>query len=97
MLQATRLEVSEDLRDVFIRDLASGLEFDNQPAIKHEVCIVFSNWRAILVVDIDGVLLLNTEPELAEAMHQCILIHFLQMTMAMVEVDSISCLTDDIT
>lgn len=55
-----------------------------------------SGIRYIFIAHLDGVLLLDVNASLAQAVHQRVLIHFLQVAMTMIHVNGIGSLTDDI-
>ena len=96
MLDTGGFEVPEKLRHMLVRHGACGFQFDDQAALDKEVSVVVAKDSAIFIVDFDRMLLFHIQAELTEPVGQRVLIHFLQMTMAVENVDGIGSFPDDI-
>ena len=68
VLQAGGFQIAEDLGHVFVNYLTDSFEFDDEPAVHKEVGIVFAQQGAVFIIDLERVLLLDGQAELAETM-----------------------------
>ena len=81
---------------MFVGQGFGGLEFDHELVVQQQVGVEFADDGAVFVEDLDGVLLLHVQPELAEAVGQGVLIDLLQVPVAVIDVDGIRCLADQV-
>jgi hypothetical protein len=76
---------------------AACFELYNQHVFYNCVCEVLTDGSSIFIEDFDGVLLLNVNPGLAQAMCQRILVDFFQVAMPMVTMDGVRSFAHKIT
>jgi hypothetical protein len=60
--------MAEDLGNLFVNYLTDSFEFNDEPPVHKEIGIVFAQQRAVFIIDLERVLLLDVQPELAETM-----------------------------
>ena len=82
---------------MFGREGFGSLEFDYEPAVNQQIGEVIANQGTVLVIDLNRVLLLDLESRFSQPMCQRILIHLFQVSMAMVGMNVIRGLSDEIT
>jgi len=70
VIEARRFEVAEHLGDVFVGEIFGCLELDEQTVLNNQVGEVFADDRAILVMNLDGLLLLDGKTREAETVNQ---------------------------
>lgn len=83
-------KVTEDLSLVLGGEGSHRFQFYDELVVDQHVGKIVANESAIFVEDFDRVLLLNVEAELFEAMRECILVDFLQMSVGMIHMNVIS-------
>ena len=71
-------------------------ELHDQVLFNHQVGEEFPEQSAVLVADIDWVLLLDGQTKLAQTMRQSVLIDLFEMAMPKVAVDGETCFPNDI-
>ena len=96
MLDFGGFEIAEQLRDMFIGQRARRLKLDNQAILDEQIGVVITNDGAVLVIDLERVLLLHVQAEFAQPMGQGVLIHLLQVAMPVVDVNGVSGFTHDV-
>jgi hypothetical protein len=77
VLETGGSEIPEDLGDVFVSELTDGFDLDDEPLVHQEIGEVLPEESAVLVIDIERVLLPNFEAKLPESMRQGVFIDLL--------------------
>jgi hypothetical protein len=89
VLQARGLQLTQNLRFVVVRQGFDRFQIYDEFTLHQQVGKVIANERAILIIDLDGVLLFDCQTRLAEPVGQGVLIDFFQVTVPMVHVDGV--------
>ena len=89
MFKARGFQIAQQLGDVLIRQVSHRLELHDQPTLHHQVRLVVPEGRAVLVPDLNRMLLLHVETPLTQTVGQRILINLLHMPVAVKNVDGI--------
>ena len=87
VLQARGLQLTQNLRFVVVRQGFDRFQIYDEFTLHQQVGKVIANERAILIIDLDGMLLFDIQARLAETVCQGVLVHLFQMPVPMVNVN----------
>ena len=96
MLHARGPRISQNLRDVFVRDRLGGLYLENQSIRDDQVDKMLSEDRAVLIHDRQRVLLPDAKSSLLESMKEGVVINLFEMAGAEIVMNFETRLSDDI-
>jgi hypothetical protein len=96
MFQTCRAQVAERLGDMVINDRLGGLDLQDKLSLHHDVSDVLANDRGVFIEDSQWLLLLDGNASLPQSMDESILIHLLQMTWAVIAVDDVARLANNV-
>lgn len=94
MFDARGLEITQKLRDVFVRQSSDRLDFDQETLIHQQVGKVVSKVRAIFIEDLDRKLPCDDDSLLLQSRGEGILVDLFQVAVAMEQMDRIRRLPD---
>src|SRR5690606_27662631 len=89
-------EVAEYLRHVFLGHGLGGLEFHNQFSLDEKIGEVFTEYGAVFVVNVQGVLLPDLQALFAKPVGQSVFIHLFRVPVPMVFVQGKRGFPDDV-
>jgi hypothetical protein len=77
-------QVTQNLRHMLISKSFGDFQFHNEPTVHQQIGVVVADQGAVLVKNLDRMLRFDIQPRLAQPMRQRMLLHLLQMSVAMV-------------
>jgi len=96
MLNAGCFEITKHLGNMFVRDGLGSLQFHNQSIVYQEVSKKITNNCPVFVINRHRMLLLDCKSCLAQPVGQRVLVNFFQVSVAMIDMNVVCRLTDDI-
>jgi hypothetical protein len=97
MLFARCPQVAQNLGDMLAGNRLGGFEFDDQLTFDQKIHEKLAKKRAVLVVNIDRMLLLDQQAKLAQTMRQTIFVDLLEVAVAKIAMNRKTGLPDHIT
>ena len=95
MLDVGRFQIAKKLSNMFVGNRLGSFEFHHQKALNKKIGEKISEYCAVFIQHLNGVLLLDLQALFAESVSQCIFVNFFEVTVPMVKMDRVGRFPDN--